>query len=51
MLVVVSVIEVAQLAGECELQVMLLDVKLSSLALPGNSVTTIGTETGEDTPS
>ena len=51
MLVVVSVSEPAQLTGESELEMTLLDVKLCSLALPGNNLATVGTETGEDTPS
>ena len=49
-LVIVSVSQPTQLAGEREEAMTLLDVKLSGLALPGKSLATVGTEPGRKTP-
>ena len=48
-LVVVSVPQPAEPAGESELQVTLLDVTLSGLALAGDSLATVGAGPGQDT--
>ena len=47
-MVVVSVRQVAQLTGECEVLMTFLDVVLSGLHLARKSLTTEGTEAGQD---
>ena len=47
-MVVVSIRQLAQLAGECEVLMTLLDVVLSGLHLARKSLTTEGTEAGLD---